>query len=243
MTEELRLSEREFKLFRQFIYDEVGIALAPHKISLVQGRLSKRLRQLGMTRFTEYYDYLQNDRGGEEIFQLVNAISTNVTSFFREPGQWDFLRENLQERLDAKKEKRLRIWSAACSSGEEPYSIAMFLKDTVPDFTRWDIRILATDISKKVLSKAVAGRYREKDVEGMPKKMLLSHFERIKGADGAVSYQIDDDLRNLVTFRMFNLVHGDFSLFRLHGGLRGSPGPVSSNRPVSAESPVLREDT
>jgi chemotaxis protein methyltransferase CheR len=210
---EIKISQREFELFRDYIYNEVGIALAPHKITLVQGRLSKRLRQLGLDSFRDYYDRMIHDRTGEELFQLINAISTNVTTFFRESSQWEFLEENLPNLLAHKKQKKLRIWSAACSSGEEPYSIVMFLRDHLRDYNQWDIKILATDISKKVLKKAIEGVYEEKDVANMPKTFLSNHFDRIN-EDGHKRYAIKPELKRIITFRMFNLVNDRFSIFK-----------------------------
>ena len=208
------ITPQEFKLFREFIYEQTGIALAEHKITLVQGRFSKRLRQLGLNSYREYYDYVRSDAGGEEIFQLINAISTNVTHFFREPPHWEIMEERLPEILSRKRDKRLRIWSAASSTGEEPYSIAIFLRDKIKDFSSWDIKILASDISQEVLQKAIAGIYDEKSVRNFPRQMLLHHFDTLKEKDGTKRYVVKDELKKLIMFRMFNLVTGDFSLFK-----------------------------
>ncbi|GHV06736.1 chemotaxis protein methyltransferase [Campylobacterota bacterium] len=203
------ISQQEFKLFQDYVYKNVGISLADHKITLVQGRLSKRLRQLGLDSYKQYFDYMINDTTGEEEFQLISAISTNVTQFFRESSQWDYLSESLPAILATKKDKTLRIWSAACSSGEEPYTIAMFLHSHIHDFSQWQIKILATDISKRVLTKAQSGIYEEKDIQGVPKHMIASYFETRKSGDGK-SYQVVQMLRDLITFRMFNLVYDSF---------------------------------
>lgn len=210
---DLTITQKEFELFRDYIYNEVGISLAPHKITLVQGRLSKRLRQLGMSSYKEYYDYMVSEPTGEEAFQLINAISTNVTTFFREAGQWDFLTDTLPALLEKKKDKKLRIWSAACSSGEEPYSIAIFMQDHIPHFGEWDVKILATDISKKVLEKAIGGIYEEKDIQTLSKHLLSNHFEGVNEG-GARHYRIKESIRKMVTFRMFNLVYDNFNLFK-----------------------------
>ena len=206
------ITAQEFELFRDYVYKKVGIALAPHKITLVQGRLSKRLRQLNLNTYKEYYDYMIKDPTGEEEFQLISAISTNVTQFFRESGQWDYLTEQLPTILATKKDKKLRIWSAACSSGEEPYSLAIFLHTHIHDFSQWDIKILATDVSKRVLTKATSGVYEEKDIQGVPKYLLNSHFIASKEGDNRV-YTVADHLKNMITFRMFNLVYDSFGLF------------------------------
>lgn len=212
MTEN-RISTKEFNLFREFIYQEVGISLSEKKIGLVQSRLSKRLKALNLPSFKDYYEYLIQHRDDDEMFHLISAISTNVTSFFREEPQWNFLRDNLNRIIQTKKNKKIRIWSAACSSGEEPYSIAMFLKDHLENYNSYDIKILATDISKKVLEKAVKGCYSEKDLQGMPKYIKTKHFSHNK-ADTLTPYKIKQELQNQITFRMFNLIYDDFKIFR-----------------------------
>ena len=121
----LVLSQKEFTLFQHYIYDHLGINLGAQKIYLVQARLAKRVKQLGLVSFKEYYDRLCNDTSGEEFAYLSSLISTNVTSFFREAKQWEFLK-TYSAALAEHPAKKLRIWSAACSSGEEPYSLAMF---------------------------------------------------------------------------------------------------------------------
>lgn len=207
---EIELRPEEFSLFRQYIYDKVGISLSEQKTTLVKGRLNKRLNQLGMKSFREYYDYLVSDTSAQELSFFVSAISTNVTSFFRESAQWKWLETYLPELVIAKKtEKKLRIWSAGCSSGEEPYTILMFLQHHLADFDQWDIKILATDISSKVLSHAIQGRYEAKQVEPLPAEMIARTFERIKEGD-TVRYQISKKLRDKVLFRLFNLVTDPF---------------------------------
>lgn len=207
---DIDITPEEFKLFREFIYKELGISLSDYKITLLKSRLSKRLKTLKLSSFKQYYEYLQNDHTGEEIFMFINAVSTNVTSFFREPNQWDFLENKLPDILASKKDKKLRIWSAACSSGEEPYSIIIFLKNHIPDFNQWDIKILATDISQKVLTQAVAGEYDTEKLHVVSKNMLSSSFEKSKNN----SYSVKKELKGKITFRMFNLVNGNYSIFK-----------------------------
>ncbi|MDR0665523.1 MAG: protein-glutamate O-methyltransferase CheR [Helicobacteraceae bacterium] len=207
------ISGAEFKLFQDYVYKNVGISLADHKITLVQGRLSKRLRALGLNSYKEYYDYMIADRSGEEEYQLISAISTNVTQFFRESSQWDFLADELPNIIAKKKDKKLRIWSAACSSGEEPYSIAIFLCSHMRDISQWDVNIFASDISKRVLDKAQSGVYEEKDVQGVPRNLLASYFTAGKNSAGENQYQVTDQIKRLVTFKMFNLVYDNFHPF------------------------------
>lgn len=210
---DFEISQQEFEQLRTFIYKHVGISLGDHKATMVRGRLAKRLRQLGLDTFHEYYEYLTGPGGEEEISQFINAISTNVTSFFRSPKQWEWLAENINVLLAKKKEKRIRIWCAASSSGEEPYTIAIFLKEHLKDFDKWDIKILATDISKKVLAKASAGIYTQSDIGSMNPEILKKYFNPIRTDRGETQYQIIDSLRGLIMFRIFNLVTDKF-IFR-----------------------------
>lgn len=206
---ELQLRPEEFALFRKYIYEKVGISLSDQKATLVKGRLNKRVNQLGLASFMEYYHYLIEDITGDELTFFVSAISTNVTSFFRETSQWSWLQGYLPQLVANKKEKKIRIWSAGCSSGEEPYTILMFLQNHLHDFESWDIKILATDISSKVLSKAISGTYDSKQVELLPKDMVLKSFEKIK-VDNDVKYQIKSSLRGRVLFRLYNLITDPF---------------------------------
>ncbi|MDD5053401.1 MAG: protein-glutamate O-methyltransferase CheR [Sulfuricurvum sp.] len=206
---EIELKPEEFKLFRQYIYEKVGIALSDQKSTLVRGRLNKRLNQLSLRSFRDYYDFLLNDQSGEELALFVSAISTNVTSFFREGAQWKWLEGYLGEMIASKREKKIRIWSAGCSSGEEPYTILMFLQHHLSDFDQWDIKILATDISPKVLSHAIAGKYEAKNIESMPREIVLRSFEKVR-TEHTIHYQILPHLREKVLFRLYNLVTDPF---------------------------------
>jgi chemotaxis protein methyltransferase CheR len=206
---EIELKREEFELFRRYVYEKVGIALSEQKTTLIKGRLNKRLNQLNLSSFRDYYEYLVSDESGEELSLFVSAISTNVTSFFRESAQWTWLESYLPALVASKKEKKLRIWSAGCSSGEEPYTILMFLQHHLRDFEEWDIKILATDISSKVLGKAIKGHYEAKNVEALPKEIALRAFEKIR-TENSVSYQIAPHLQNKVMFRLYNLVTDPF---------------------------------
>lgn len=206
---EIPLKPEEFTLFRRYIYEKVGISLSEQKTTLVKGRLNKRLNQLGLSSFRDYYDHLVQDRSGDELTYFVSAISTNVTSFFRESAQWTWLKEYMPELIASKKEKKIRIWSAGCSSGEEPYTILMFLQTHLPDFEKWDIKILATDISSKVLSHAIAGQYDLKSVEQLPKDIVIKSFEKVR-VDNQVKYHVRPLLKEKVLFRMYNLITDPF---------------------------------
>lgn len=207
------ITQKEFELFRNYIYNQVGISLSPHKLSLVQGRLAKRLKALDLNSYKAYYDYMVNDPTGEEESHLISAISTNVTTFFRESRHWEFLEEYLPTLLAKKEDRKLRIWSAASSSGEEPYSLAIFMLDHIPNADSWDIKILATDISQRVLKKAVRGVYEARDVAGLSQKMLNNHFVE-QYIDEERYFEVSDKLKSMVMYRSFNLVHDSFELFR-----------------------------
>ena len=206
--QEIELRPEEFVLFRKYIYERVGIALSDQKSTLIKGRLNKRLHQLKLSSFRAYYDYLISDESGEELSFFVSAISTNVTSFFRESAQWKWLEGYLPEFVASKREKKIRIWSAGCSSGEEPYTILMFLQHHLRDFDQWDIKILATDISTKVLTHAIRGAYDLRTIEPMPKEIVARSFESKKTEDG--KYQIRSSLREKIMFRQYNLITDPF---------------------------------
>ncbi len=206
---EIELKPEEFTLFRNYIYEKVGISLSEQKSTLVKGRLNKRLNHLGLKSFRDYYNHLTSDTSGEELTFFVSAISTNVTSFFRETSQWTWLKGYLPELIASKKEKKIRIWSAGCSSGEEPYTILMFLQENLPDFESWDIKILATDISSKVLTHAIAGYYEPKSVEQLPKEIVAKSFERIH-INNQLKYKVRPILKEKVLFRLYNLITDPF---------------------------------
>lgn len=207
------ISKSEFEALSELVYREIGIHLAEHKIMLVRSRLSKRLRTLGLNSFREYMEYLKGDSSGEEMIMLINEISTNVTSFFREPSQWDFLEKEIHK-YEAKEKKVLRIWSAACSSGQEPYTIAIFLLSILKNPQEWDIKILATDISENILKKAIEGCYSSADIGALPKNMLLKFFDKksVSTRQGTeMFYEIKPFVKSMITFRSFNLVYGDYA--------------------------------
>ncbi len=207
------ISKAEFEALSELVYREIGIHLAEHKIMLVRSRLSKRLRILGLNSFKEYMEHLKGDSSGEEMIMLINEISTNVTSFFREPSQWDFLEKEIHK-YETKEKKVLRIWSAACSSGQEPYTIAIFLLSILKNPKEWDIKILATDISENILKKAIEGCYSSAEIGALPKNMLLKFFDKksVSTKQGTETfYEIKLFVKSMITFRSFNLVYGDYA--------------------------------
>lgn len=201
------MNQVEFDLFKKLIYEEFGISLGNHKITLVQSRLRKWVIKLGYSNYKELYAHFKNDKS--ELFLLADAITTNVTSFFREASQWEYLKTH----LTTCKEKKLRIWSSACSSGQEPYTIAMFLRENLKDFNQWDIKILATDLSEDILRKAIKGEFAEKDMEGLSKSYIIKYFTKIQSANG-VKFVIKNEIKEMMLFKNFNLVTGNYSMFK-----------------------------
>lgn len=206
---DIELKPEEFALFQKYVYDKVGISLSNEKTTLVKSRLMKRVNTLGLDSFKAYYNYLIHDMSGDELTFFVSAISTNLTYFFREPAQWVWLEQNIAKIVASKKEKKLRIWSAGCSSGEEPYTILMFLQEHLSDFDKWDIKILATDISHKILTKAMVGIYEEKTIESLSKTQLINSFSKVR-SDNGISFHILPHLREKVLFRLYNIVTDPF---------------------------------
>jgi chemotaxis protein methyltransferase CheR len=203
------LSTDEYERFCRLIYDKSGIALGDKKQSLVTSRLSKRLRDLHLSTFSAYYDCVQQDSSGEEFVKLLDLISTNKTDFFREPKHFGFLRERILPGLNDR--KAIRIWSSACSTGEEPYTIAMTLYDGVADPSAWDFKVLASDLSTRVLAKAAAGLYDEDRIRDVPPDVARRHFLRGRGEnEGQV--KVKPHLRALIQFQRMNLMDDQFPI-------------------------------
>lgn len=206
---EIDINDKEFSLFQQLIYDASGIFLTPVKKELLKSRLMKRLRQKSLTSFKEYYNYVtQRDTTGEELVNLLDCISTNLTEFFREAAHFHFLSEKAIPALLEKKrknyEKRIRVWSAGCSTGEEPYSISMVLAEHVQPQYEWDVKILATDISTRVLKKAMEGVYTKEQLKSVSPQLINAYFKK-RVANNKDYYHLDDCLKNMVAFRRLNL--------------------------------------
>jgi chemotaxis protein methyltransferase CheR len=199
-----KLSEQQFERVRELVQRHLGIALVGSKRELVYGRLGRRLRLL---RLTSFDDYLARIEAGdpEELEQFCNAITTNLTAFFREQHHFDFLASRLLPQLAManRASRRIRIWSAGCSTGEEPYSLAMVVRETLGHLRQWDIRILATDVDSNVLTHAQRGVYGAERLQKVEASRLLRWFERV---DGTQQHQVRDDLRSLIAFRPLNLM-------------------------------------
>ncbi|MFO0775883.1 MAG: protein-glutamate O-methyltransferase [Nitrospiraceae bacterium] len=206
---EYPLSDREYQNFRTLIYDTCGISLGDNKKSLIVSRLSKRLRDLGLTQFQQYYELVAADPSGDEFTKMLDLVSTNKTDFFREPKHFDYLREQILPEQRAT--KSIRIWSSASSTGEEPYTIAMTLYDHVDSPSQWNMQILATDISTRVLAKASAGIYDEDRVRDMAPDLVSRHFLRGKGEQAGL-IRVKPHLAQMIQFRRLNLMDDQFPI-------------------------------
>jgi chemotaxis protein methyltransferase CheR len=208
------LSNEEFELFRGLIYKTSGIHLTSSKKELVKARLSKRLVKTGIDSFEQYYNFVTKyDKNGEELVHLLDSISTNKTDFFREKNHFDFLNTKLLPELIEKKEtagiKTFRIWCAASSSGEEPYTLAITILNHINPNNGWDIKILATDISTKMLQEAIKGIYKQDSLKSISPEIVSAHFTRVV-LDDADYFKAKDHLKKIITFRRFNLMTSTF---------------------------------
>ncbi|MBF0398785.1 MAG: protein-glutamate O-methyltransferase CheR, partial [Desulfobacterales bacterium] len=192
------MTDAEFGLYQRLIYDICGISLNLSKKQLLMSRLNKRMNNLGLASFKAYRDYVLGDKTGKELTLMIDAISTNKTDFFREPEHFEFLKHKVYPALSS--QYRIRIWSAACSSGEEPYTLAITLLEYLNNISKKDVKILATDISTKVLDEAVAGLYSEERLRGIPAMFRQKYF--LKGTNYWNGYyRAKEELSSLISFR------------------------------------------
>jgi len=201
---EFHLSDREFDEIRKLVREHTGISLAESKRELVYSRLVRRLRRLSLRTFEDYIALLGQGEAAE-LEEFTNAITTNLTSFFREGHHFEFLTETVFPALEKRNAatRRLRVWSAGCSTGEEPYSIAIALQEAMARFRGWDVRILATDLDSHVVAHAQAGEYKAERFEKMADQRCGRWFEETKAGTLTAS----PALKSLITFRQLNLMH------------------------------------
>ncbi len=212
----MAISESEFKRFSQFIHDHTGIKMPADKKTMLEVRLQKRLRALGMASFRQYADFVFSDAGmQQELVQMVDVITTNKTDFFREPAHFEYLTQSLLPDLNTTggygDTRQVKVWSAGCSSGEEPYTLAMVLHDYGERNAGFSFRILATDICTKVLDLARKAIYEGSQISPIPlplrRKYLLRNRDRTKDL-----YRIVPLLRRFVTFGRLNFMDDDFGV-------------------------------
>ncbi|MGP6089519.1 CheR family methyltransferase [Antarctobacter jejuensis] len=205
-SRDIPFSDADFKAIATLAQERFGLSLADSKKPLVYSRLSRRLKSRKISSFPEYLSLLGQKGEEQERLELISALTTNVTSFFREMHHFDLLRNALATELKdkARTGDRLRFWSAGCSSGQEPYSIAMTILQVIPDALDRDIRILATDIDPKIVEKAKIGTYPKDEIASIPPD-LRSNWTRSDSAHPQVS-TVSDDLKAMVTFNELNLM-------------------------------------
>jgi chemotaxis protein methyltransferase CheR len=206
---EFLFTEEDFDHIAKMLHDDAGIYLPEAKATLVYSRLAKRLRALGLESFRDYCTILTEEggRGAGERQQMLAALTTNVTRFFREPHHFDHLKAKvLPPLLDAaRRGGRVRLWSAACSTGPEPYSIALTVLSLMPEAAQYDVRILATDIDPNVVAAGRRGVYRADAVEPIPQE-LRTRWMRRANDDGELAWSAGEEMRKLVSFRELNLI-------------------------------------
>lgn len=205
------LGPQEYELFRKLVYEHSGINLGGQKMQLVRARLGKRLRQGGFKSYRAYYEHVRKDASGRELCALIDAISTNTTHLFREKQHFEFLGQTLrawmEDRAGRARCRAVRLWSAACSSGEEAYSVAMTAHDALSIYPGVELKILATDISTNVLERARQGLYEPHRLGTVPEPFRRRYFTAA-GQPGLV--RIVPELQRLITFARLNLIAGHF---------------------------------
>jgi len=196
------LSEKEFRHISQIVYGICGINLKDGKEALVRARLMKRLRALNMGSFGEYIKFINTDEGREEISLLIDVMTTNKTSFFREADHFFYLRDKILPEMNTQK---LRFWTAACSSGEEPFSLSMLLHASIPNIRSKDILVLATDISMRMLKRARMAIYEEERIRDLPPEFLKKYLVQVR-RERPRTYRVADEVMATVRFAWLNLM-------------------------------------
>jgi chemotaxis protein methyltransferase CheR len=208
----ITITKKEFRKLADYIKTNYGINLKDEKQALLVGRLQNVLIENGFNNFSDYYDYIISDKTEEASIILINKITTNHTYFMREAEHFKyFINKALPEITNGMKDKDLRIWSAGCSSGEEPYTLAMLIDEFFgKEKTLWDTKVLATDISSKVLEQAKKGIYSKEKILGLPPNWKINYFSNYNKDNVAIA----DKLKNEVIFRRFNLMEKVFPFKR-----------------------------
>ncbi|HSW59488.1 MAG TPA: protein-glutamate O-methyltransferase CheR [bacterium] len=207
----ISLSDSEFDKLRELVYKISGISLANTKKELVISRFSKRLKELKINSFGEYHDLLISPSGFSEVQNFINSITTNKTDFFRESHHFDFIVSTFIPQVVAASRPVVRVWSAACSTGEEPYTIAMVMSKYLVEPYGIPVKILATDIDTNVLKAAARGVYDSHAIGQVPEKYLKKYFLRGKG-DSFGLFKVKDDIRSMVTFKQLNFIASEYPI-------------------------------
>ncbi|MDJ0738223.1 MAG: protein-glutamate O-methyltransferase [Gammaproteobacteria bacterium] len=204
---EYAFTRRDFDFLRRLSNQRTGIVVTDDKFDMFYSRLARRVRALGLPDFSAYCDYLEQPAHDGEINELVNALTTNLTSFFRENHHFDYLTSDVLPHYAQRNRatRRLRIWSAGCSTGEEPYSLAMVIDEHAAMLQGWEVVLLASDIDSNVLAQAQRGVYPMNRIEGLPRARLKRHFLRGRGGQLGKA-RVRDHLRSAVRFERINLM-------------------------------------
>lgn len=216
----VHITRHELDKLGQLIFSETGIRLGGNKKDLVVSRLMKRLRELGLKNFTDYYNYLIDDPCGHiEIINMISRITTHKTEFFRESHHFDYLRNHvfpeMLQRTSAGDKRVIRIWSAACSTGEEPYTIAIVASEFCSENSCGELKILASDIDCQVLNYASKGIYTSDQMKYLQKNIVAKYFKKgVHNNNGL--YMVKESLKNYITFKKINLMD---SSYPIHSGL------------------------
>jgi chemotaxis protein methyltransferase CheR len=203
LQEPRALTERTFEKIRKLIYDKAGIDLRQGKQTLVAARLGKKLRESGMRDYDEYLESVMADKTGDSMIALIDALTTNYTSFLREPQHFKFLRSEIVPAVS--KRKQIDIWCAAASTGEEPYTLAFSMLDALGSVALTQVRILATDISTRALGVATQAVYPAERLQGAPKEWLTRYCSPGQGKFQGF-YQVRSEVRRMIQFRRLNLI-------------------------------------
>jgi chemotaxis protein methyltransferase CheR len=208
-----KMTDNEFNRLSSYIFDQSGIKLPPVKKIMLQSRLQKRLRQLNITSFKEYADYVFSDEGQKnEIIHMLDVVSTNKTDFFREPVHFDFLNSNvLPEFYEKNQTKNFKVWSAGCSSGEEPYTIAITLNDFKQKNNQFNYSIIGTDISTQILQKAALAVYKDDRIANIPLEMKRKYFLRSRDKVRR-NVRVIRDLRSKVSYSRLNFMDDTYNV-------------------------------
>jgi len=208
LQDNLVLTDQEFDQISALVYEHCGIDLHDGKKELVRSRLGKLLRQKNFSSFADYYKYVLSDSSKTALTELTDAISTNLTSFFRESQHFDFVAQTLLPELASRKTgsvKKIRCWRAGCSSGEAPYTIAITLLESLQPADGWDIKILATDISSRVLQRAAEGIYDAERIAPVPPAAKNRYLSKVR-CNGQPMYQVSPVLKKMIVFKYLNLM-------------------------------------
>jgi len=206
-SREFHFTDRDFEAVRKALYEHAGISLNDGKRDLVYGRLSRRLRALRFAEFAAYLEFLDSPAGESEMVHFINALTTNLTAFFREPHHFDYLATSVLPEAMRRhaSDRRIRFWSAGCSTGEEPYSMAMVVREVMPRTQDWDLKILATDLDSNVVATAKQGQYAAQRIAGLSKSRAGKWFSRV-GNPLLDAVQVNPSLQELITFKQLNLM-------------------------------------